>query len=82
PHKHSITGWPVTLSAFLLLVPELFGKNEICPHQPLQPALENYFSRDTDVITELMFAMCGNANYERDDDIIPPKSSRKRMKIA
>ncbi|GBN02864.1 hypothetical protein AVEN_52544-1 [Araneus ventricosus] len=60
-----------------------------------QDALENYFSRarrmtilpqwtswDTDVITELMFAMCGNANYEPDDDIIPPKSSRKRMKIA
>ncbi|GBM27328.1 hypothetical protein AVEN_144879-1 [Araneus ventricosus] len=37
PHKHSITGWQVTLSAFLLLVPQLFGKNEICPPQPLQP---------------------------------------------
>ncbi|GBO27289.1 hypothetical protein AVEN_250856-1 [Araneus ventricosus] len=37
PHKHSITGWQVTLPAFLLLVPELFGKNEICPPQPLQP---------------------------------------------
>ncbi|GBM75410.1 hypothetical protein AVEN_93237-1, partial [Araneus ventricosus] len=37
PLKHSITGWQVTLSAFLLLVPQLFGKNEICPPQPLQP---------------------------------------------
>ncbi|GBO34241.1 hypothetical protein AVEN_103497-1, partial [Araneus ventricosus] len=28
------------------------------------------------------WTMCGNDNYEPDDDIIPPKSSRKRMKIA
>ncbi|GBO38885.1 hypothetical protein AVEN_42089-1 [Araneus ventricosus] len=44
-----------------------------------QDALENYFSRWTYYIllhrtrmllAELMFAMCGNANYEPDDDII------------
>ncbi|GBN46909.1 hypothetical protein AVEN_57579-1 [Araneus ventricosus] len=64
-----------------------------------QDALENYFSqvrrmtillqwtsctRTRMLLAELMFAMCGNANYEPDDNIIleSTKSSRKQMKIA
>ncbi|GBN23488.1 hypothetical protein AVEN_25674-1 [Araneus ventricosus] len=80
PHKHSITGWQVTLPAFLLLVPELFEKMKLVLFSRFnQDALENYFSRWTYYIllhrtrmllAELMFAMCGNANYEPDDDII------------
>ncbi|GBN81576.1 hypothetical protein AVEN_205506-1 [Araneus ventricosus] len=86
PHKHSITGWQVTLSAFLLLVPELFEKKKfVLLSRFNQDALENYFSqvrrmtillqwtsctRTRMLLAELMFAMCGNANYEPDDNII------------
>ncbi|GBN80186.1 Tigger transposable element-derived protein 4 [Araneus ventricosus] len=85
-HKHSITGWQVTLSAFLLLVPELFEKSKFVLFSRFnQYALENYFSqvrrmtillqwtsctRTRMLLAELMFAMCRNANYEPDDDII------------
>ncbi|GBN32733.1 hypothetical protein AVEN_161143-1, partial [Araneus ventricosus] len=86
PHKPSITGWQVTLSAFLLLVPELFEKMKfVLLSRFNQDALENYFSqvrrmtiplqwtsctRTRMLLAELMFAMCGNANYEPDDNII------------
>ncbi|GBO21468.1 hypothetical protein AVEN_165674-1 [Araneus ventricosus] len=86
PHKPSITGWQVTLSAFLLLVPELFEKKKfVLLSRFNQDALENYFSqvrrmtillqwtsctRTRMLLAELMFAMCGNANYEPDDNII------------
>ncbi|GBN14139.1 hypothetical protein AVEN_212632-1 [Araneus ventricosus] len=86
PHKPSITGWQVTLSAFLLLVPELFEKKKfVLLSRFNQDALENYFSqvrrmtillqwtsctRTRLLLAELMFAMCGNANYEPDDNII------------
>ncbi|GBN70753.1 hypothetical protein AVEN_203809-1 [Araneus ventricosus] len=86
PHKPSITGWQVTLSAFLLLVPELFEKKKfVLLSRFNQDVLENYFSqvrrmtillqwtsctRTRMLLAELMFAMCGNANYEPDDNII------------
>ncbi|GBN09764.1 hypothetical protein AVEN_84551-1 [Araneus ventricosus] len=85
PHKPSIRGWQVTLSAFLLLVPELFEKKKfVLLSRFNQDALENYFSQvrrmtillqwtsctRTRMLAELMFAMCGNANYEPDDNII------------
>ncbi|GBN38555.1 hypothetical protein AVEN_191422-1, partial [Araneus ventricosus] len=76
PHKPSITGWQVTLSAFLLLVPELFEKMKfVLLSRFNQDASENHFSqtsctRTWMLLAELMFAMCGNANYEPDDDII------------
>ncbi|GBM14410.1 hypothetical protein AVEN_246578-1 [Araneus ventricosus] len=86
PHKPSITGWQVTLSAFLLLVPELFEEKKfVLLSRFNQDALENYFSqvrlmtiplqwtsctRTRMLLAELMFAMCGNANYEPDDNII------------
>ncbi|GBO20795.1 hypothetical protein AVEN_127158-1, partial [Araneus ventricosus] len=86
PHKPSITGWQVTLSAFLLLVPELFEKKKfVLLSRFNQDALENYFSqvrrmtillqwtsctRTRMLLAELMFAMCGNANYEPDYNII------------
>ncbi|GBO10297.1 hypothetical protein AVEN_188189-1 [Araneus ventricosus] len=86
PHKPSITGWQVTLSVFLLLVPELFEKKKfVLLSRFNQDALENYFSqvrrmtillqwtsctRTRMLLAELMFAMCGNANYEPDDNII------------
>ncbi|GBM70737.1 hypothetical protein AVEN_112304-1 [Araneus ventricosus] len=84
--EESITGWQVTLSAFLLLVPELFEKKKfVLLSRFNQDALENYFSqvrrmtillqwtsctRTRMLLAELMFAMCGNANYEPDDNII------------
>ncbi|GBN21745.1 hypothetical protein AVEN_171326-1 [Araneus ventricosus] len=46
------------------------------------PTPVDFLHRTRMLLAELMFAMCGNANYEPDDDIIPHKSSRKRMKIA
>ncbi|GBN92277.1 hypothetical protein AVEN_228968-1, partial [Araneus ventricosus] len=86
PHKPSITGWQVTLSAFLLLVPEFFEKKKFVLRSRFnEDALENYFSqvkrmtillqwtsctRTRMLLAELMFAMCGNANYEPDDNII------------
>ncbi|GBM26456.1 hypothetical protein AVEN_126956-1 [Araneus ventricosus] len=89
PHKHSITGWQVTLPAFLLLVPELFEKMKLVLFSRFnRDALESYFSRvrrmtillqwtyyillhrTRMLLAELMFAMCGNANYEPDGDII------------
>ncbi|GBO38369.1 hypothetical protein AVEN_234020-1, partial [Araneus ventricosus] len=86
PHKPSITGWQVTLSAFLLLVRELFEKKKfVLLSRFNQDALENYFSqvrrmtillqwtsctRTRMLLAELRFAMCGNANYEPDDNII------------
>ncbi|GBO20788.1 hypothetical protein AVEN_13101-1, partial [Araneus ventricosus] len=77
PHKHSITGWQVTLPAFLLLVPELFEKIKLVLFSRFnQDALESYFSRVRRMTILLqwtyytMFAMCGNANYEPDGDII------------
>ncbi|GBM93506.1 hypothetical protein AVEN_22135-1 [Araneus ventricosus] len=46
PHKPSITGWQVTLSAFLHLVPELFEKMKfVLLSRFNQNALENYFSQ-------------------------------------
>ncbi|GBN25783.1 hypothetical protein AVEN_11097-1 [Araneus ventricosus] len=86
PHKPSITGWQVTLSAFLLLVHELFEEKKfVLLSRFNQDALENYFSqvrrmtiplqwtsctRTRMLLAELMFTMCGNANYEPDDNII------------
>ncbi|GBN31669.1 hypothetical protein AVEN_155368-1 [Araneus ventricosus] len=86
PHKPSITGWQVTLSAFLLLVLELFEKKKfVLLSRFNQDALENHFSqvrrmtillqwtsctRTRMLLAELMFAMCGNAYYEPDDNII------------
>ncbi|GBN18321.1 hypothetical protein AVEN_56668-1 [Araneus ventricosus] len=86
PHKPSITGWQVTLSAFLLLVPEFFEKKKFVLRSRFsEDALENYFSqvrrmtillqwtsctRTRMLLAELMFAMCGNANYEPNDNII------------
>ncbi|GBN93141.1 hypothetical protein AVEN_225000-1 [Araneus ventricosus] len=74
------------MSAFLLLVPELFEKKKfVLLSRFNQDALENYFSqvrrmtillqwtsctRTRMLLAELMFAMCGNANYEPDDNII------------
>ncbi|GBN38092.1 hypothetical protein AVEN_221612-1, partial [Araneus ventricosus] len=68
----SIAGWQVTLSAFLLLVPELFEKVKfVLLSRFNQDALENYFSQRTRMLlAEGMFVMCGNANCEPDDDII------------
>ncbi|GBM84405.1 hypothetical protein AVEN_186017-1 [Araneus ventricosus] len=46
PYKPSITEWQVTLSAFLLLVPELFEKMKFVLLSHFNPdALENYFSQ-------------------------------------
>ncbi|GBN54719.1 hypothetical protein AVEN_2026-1 [Araneus ventricosus] len=86
PHKPSITGWQVTLSAFLLLIPELFEEKKfVLLSRFNQDALENYFSQvrrmtiplqwtsctwTRMLLAELMFTMCGNANYEPDDNII------------
>ncbi|GBN21028.1 Transposable element Tc1 transposase [Araneus ventricosus] len=44
--ENRITGWQVTLSAFLHLVPELFEKMKFVLHSRFnQDALENYFSQ-------------------------------------
>ncbi|GBM13901.1 hypothetical protein AVEN_44147-2-1, partial [Araneus ventricosus] len=54
PHKPSITGWQVTLSAFLPLLLELFEKMKFVLLSRLnQDALENYFSQGVDEVVKL-----------------------------
>ncbi|GBM34072.1 hypothetical protein AVEN_225598-1 [Araneus ventricosus] len=59
---------------------DIFSLGEANDH----PTPVDFLHRTRMLLAELMFAMCGNANYEPDDDIILESTQiiRKRMKIA